>query len=41
MLLNVADKSIKAIFLADSSCRVSLLDRSCFFALDQGNACAD
>jgi hypothetical protein len=29
---NVADKGFKAIFLADSSCRVSLLGRSCFFA---------
>jgi hypothetical protein len=25
---------LKAIFLADSSCRVSLLGRSCFYALD-------
>jgi hypothetical protein len=30
--LNVADKKSKAIFLADSSCRVSLLGRSCFYA---------
>jgi hypothetical protein len=30
--VNVADKKIKAIFLADSSCRVSLLGRSCFYA---------
>ena len=33
LLVNVADKNIKAIFLADSSCRVSLLDRSCFFII--------
>jgi hypothetical protein len=31
---NVADKRFNAIFLADSSCRVSLLGRSCFYALD-------
>ena len=33
LLINVADKNFKAIFLADSSCRVSLLGRSCFYAL--------
>ena len=33
LLINVADMNIKAIFLADSSCRVSLLGRSCFYAL--------
>ena len=32
LLLDVADKNFKAIFLADSSCRVSLLGRSCFYA---------
>ena len=32
LLLNVVDKNLKAIFLADSSCRVSLLGRSCFYA---------
>ena len=32
--VNVTDKNCEAIFLADSSCRVSLLGRSCFYALD-------
>jgi len=30
--VNVVDNSLKAIFLADSSCRVSLPGRSCFYA---------
>ena len=30
--VNVTDKNCEAIFLADSSCRVSLLGRSCFYA---------
>jgi hypothetical protein len=34
LAVDVADKNTKAIFLADSSCRVSLLGRSCFFALN-------
>jgi hypothetical protein len=31
-VINIADNDLKAIFLADSSCRVSLLGRSCFYA---------